>query len=270
MNRRGRNSRVKRGGKRAVQRKNNPRFWERTVNQNPIQRRTIRYIATAAFNSYITARCILNSFVAFDSVASAEAVLIMDSIRLRAVRIAYVSTTGLGTDSAELGFTWYGEHGPERRMTSRGTSFMPAHIVTKPPAKSFANMWFNLQDNIEAILFNCDIPQYAIVEIDYQYTFGEGTDSNAIAATNPGTGIWYAALDNSTVAPALAGLLLRPDYLAYITLTGVTSPNEKNLHRRLILEKLIADEDEREQNKAISLSRRFSLLSKNNKEECSS
>jgi hypothetical protein len=236
----------KRGRGRKRSAKSSPRFWERTVNQNPIYKRTIRYIATAAFNSYITARCILNSVVAFNSVASAEAVLLMDSFKLRAVRVAYVSTTGLGTDSAELGFTWLGEHAPEKRMTSRGTSFMPAHIVTKPPRGTFANMWYNLQDNIEAVLFNLDVPQYAILEIDYQWTFAEGTDSNAIAATNPGTGVWYAALDNSTVAPALAGLLLRPDYLAYITLTGVTSPNEKLLHRRLILDKLVSDEELRE------------------------
>lgn len=259
-----RRNKQKRGRGRKRSAKSSPRFWERTVNQNPIYRRTIRYIATAAFNGYITARCVLNSIVAFNSVASAEAVLLMDSFQLKAVRIAYVSTTGLGTDSAELGFTWLGEKAPERRMTSRGTSFMPAHIVTRPPRGTYANMWYNLQDNIEAVLFNCDIPQYAILEIDYRWTFAEGTDSNAIAATNPGTGVWYAALDNSTTSPALGGLLLRPDYLAYITLTGVTGPNDKPLHRRLILDKLIQDEELRELEEA-SLATHLELAKRKSK-----
>jgi hypothetical protein len=253
-NRKGR----KRGTRRSI--KNSPRFWEKNVNCNPIFRRTIRYIATSAFNSYITARCILNSVVAFQSVASAEAILLMDSFQLRAVRIAYLSTTGLGTDSAEVGFTWLGEKAPERRMTSRGTSFMPAHIVTKPPQGTYSNMWFNLQDNIEAVLFNCDLPQYSLLEIEYRFTLAEGTDSNLIAATNPGTGVWYAALDNSTTSPALGGLLLRPDYLSYITLTGVTSANEIRLHKRLLLDRVIEEEEQRELNELTSSAR--SLLSK--------
>jgi hypothetical protein len=245
-----RSSNTKRRGRRNGHR-NTQGFWKRSCNQNPIFHRTIRYVCTAAFNSYITARCILNSVVVFDSVASAEAVLIMDSFRLQAVRIAYLSTTGLGTDSAEIGFTWLGEKAPEKRITSRGTSFCPAHIVTKPIKGTYASMWFNLQDNIEAVLFNCDLPQYSIIEVSYEFTLAEGTDSNAIAATNPGTGLWYAALDNSTVTPALGGLLIRPDYLSYITLTGVTSSREVSLRRRLILEKIIDEEIDQEDQSAL-------------------
>ncbi len=208
----------------------------------------MRYCAVTAYSTpgYITVHSLLNTVLAYYNIASASAIGIMSSVRLRRVRMYYASSSSgsLGTDAAEIELTWLGQRGPEVKWTARGIPARPACIDSEPPEGSYADMWWNSQDSIDQILFNFMIPQYGVMDITYDFTLAEGDNGGLIVnVTNPAvTGIVYGALDNATTSASLYNLYLRPDASFYAAITDPSGPMQKAAKRREELREQMLDD----------------------------
>lgn len=197
----------------------------------------MRYVSTTAYTApgYITVRSVLNSILCYIDNAS-YAVPAMSAFKITKVSLASAPSSGLGTDTSEIEMIWLGLRGPEYRLVGRGTSLEPAVIVSSPPAGSYAGMWANSLDVevLDKILFNFILPQYGLMQIEYDYTLTEGSPSLAVLITDPNiSGIFYAALDNATVSVSVYNLYLRPDGMtqSYVTITDPDGLGDARIKR---------------------------------------
>ncbi len=188
----------------------------------PICGRSLRYIAAAAVTGVdITARCLLNLVLAGNT-ATSTAVNVYEAVKINMVSMYHVpsSTANFGATTEELVLNWRGERSPDERISDRGTLSHPACIKSRPPRDSLAAFWITNQSNIDTVLFNLTMPQFAIIDLSLSLTIGDGaTRSVTLNGVSTVTGIIYAALNNAIAAGTVGADSLVPDSLTFADMT---------------------------------------------------
>jgi len=172
--------------------------------QKPIQTRRIRYSITTA-RSNIGFGCSQMIYAILATLnSSTTAYPIAEAVRLLKVTL-YNSTTGtFGTPGTEIDFRWIDQNLPPVLYTEVGTNNQPAMIKMRPPLNSLASMWYdeNNPSFTGAIpWFEFSAPVGGILDIDYQYIIGEGTQvPMTLTAVGP-NGIAYLEPLLGTLTP---------------------------------------------------------------------
>jgi hypothetical protein len=190
-------------------------------NTKPVTNRSMRYIANAGIaNEDITARCLLNLVLASNT-ATTLAINVYEAVKINLISLYHVpsSTANFGAVTEELILNWRGERSPDVRISDRGTLSHPACIKSRPPKESLSSFWITNQSNLDNVLFNLTMPQFAIIDIALSLTIGDGTTrSVTLSAVGTDTGIVYAALNNAIAAGTVGAESLRPDSLTWANL----------------------------------------------------
>jgi hypothetical protein len=191
------------------------------INMHPIHMRVFRFNNGAQVATYsITRRCML-SLQAMVTVASTTSITIIQAIRLRRVSVWALSANGIQSVSIE----WTDPHGPATQKVASGTTTIPAHLVSRPPTGSFADLWSQVtaSSTYNEILFQIQLQEYSMVDVECELVYSDGLLSNVecisrnLAAGQVGLG--YSYLDNSSVAGAAGTNQIAPasDYTIVYT-----------------------------------------------------
>jgi hypothetical protein len=135
--------------------------------------------------------------------ASTSGARLLFAVKVNWIRVYVTPTTSATPQTASL--TWQGMYGKAKveSVTTLGAS-IPSEFFTKPPRDTEAS-FFSLTGSQESQpLFNMDVPQYTIIDINLSYTFQNLIDIAASATITTSTksvgqGIIYgAALDGTS------------------------------------------------------------------------
>jgi hypothetical protein len=184
----------------------------RALPQNPIVRRTIRYITSAGGTESVYRNCLL-SLIAISSTAATNVMFPIQSIRVRKVEMWSLG----GTDSSQrVAIFWGTSQGPTDEIVAYGNTAFPAHLVARPPAGSYAGMWqvhdpgsaIGSESNLVMQLScsaNCVLDLHFEMVAEATVTGIAAGDSAVGLKTTNTLGLGYTSLGNLNSAGAAAG-----------------------------------------------------------------
>jgi len=111
-----------------------------------------------------------------------------------------VSSAGM----ADIAIEWLDPHGPSKQYSAVGTSTQPAHISSRPPAGSFADLWSQVTTTsaYNEALFQVKVLADTVVDVECEVVYSDGLQSsNECISRTTGAGgpsVGYADLDNSS------------------------------------------------------------------------
>jgi hypothetical protein len=118
---------------------------------------------------------------------------------------------------ASIAVEWTDAHAPGKQLTATGTPSIPAHLMTRPPKGSNADLWSQVTATslYNELLFTIETQQYIVVDIECQVVYADGLNTNfetigrTVAAVTTGAG--YAYLDNALPSGAVGSNQLTPN-----------------------------------------------------------
>jgi hypothetical protein len=183
--------------------------FPRQVLAQPTFTRTFRYISTAGESKdadVVTYASLQN--LMFIGIASSSARAMFATVRLRKVEIWGCSTS---SSFSTVGLTWLGARTSNKSLIASGNSFVPAHVVARPPKGSDAAMWFSGQEEFvygtptkSNICFSlqCTAGDICDVTVDFQINDNDGVNNGSSIIGNSGISPGYiydnTYLDNTS------------------------------------------------------------------------
>jgi hypothetical protein len=143
-------------------------------NNNPTYRRTFAYESSASESKdavVVTSNCL--ECLMFAASSSTSGTSIVGAVRIVEVEMWGVSSS-VSNEFSQMSLTWDTDYGPLRQITASGNTVMAGHIRSRPPRRSFAELWHNFgapNDN----LFSLSGPVGTIVYVTIDFTLVDKT-----------------------------------------------------------------------------------------------
>jgi hypothetical protein len=99
-------------------------------------------------------------------------VRLFQAIRLRKVEI-WANPTALGSTPSTVSIEWLGENSPSTVISDTTMGVRPAHISSKPPARSSAQWWSLNAFNEYDVLFILTLPAQCIIDVSVDLRYVE-------------------------------------------------------------------------------------------------
>jgi hypothetical protein len=99
-------------------------------------------------------------------------VRLFQAIRLRKVEI-WANPTALGSTPSTVSMEWLGENSPSTVISDTTMGVRPAHISSKPPARSSAQWWSLSAFNETDVLFTLILPAQCIIDVSVDLRYVE-------------------------------------------------------------------------------------------------
>jgi hypothetical protein len=129
-----------------------------------------RYQNTSNGTYTITRKQMLNLLLVTPTAATS--VRLLQAIRLRKVEI-WANPVALGSSPQSVSVEWVGENSPSTVISDISMGVRPAHVSTKPPARSSAQ-WWSLSGSQEAdALFTMILPLNCVIDVSADLRFVE-------------------------------------------------------------------------------------------------
>lgn len=184
------------------------------INMHPISSRVFRFGLNASQQSSTITRLCMLSLQSVIGPGITQALTIIQSIRIKRVSIWCTSAAGNNLDSFSI--EWLDEHGPSTQKTGSCTQMIAGHLVSRPPANSFAGLWSQVTSTTtyNEALFMINVLPKAIVDVECELVYSDGlqAQNESIARNTAGLppGVAYAALDNATITGVAGTQTLGP------------------------------------------------------------
>lgn len=180
------------------------------ISQKVTISQTFRFRVNAIIADRVVTRQCIMSLLACGSVGGLNYITLFSGVKIRKVEIWGTSTANI-VDIGIVALEWQDARGPGLLMSDAGTSVRPGHIVSKPPKGGSAEMWSSCNATFLAeTLFFVTAPLGSIIDVHVNAVIGNGpgtTGAENLVRTSASvlTGVYFAALDNTTAGGA-AGL----------------------------------------------------------------
>lgn len=149
--------------------------------------------STRGGSSTVTRGDILSMVVV--AMSSTATVRILESVRLRSVEM-WANPQSFGAGPPSMQIEWKGENAPSTVISDTSMGVRPAHIRSRPPARSSAQWWSMSGSQESDELFSLVLPNYCIVDVVVDMRF--------VDTENPSSG------------PSSTGLILGKLYAGYL------------------------------------------------------
>jgi len=146
---------------------------------------------------------------------------IASSARIKKLEL-WACPTAVSGFSGFANIEWISSDGPSTQVDCFGTSSIPGHLTSFPPAKSNASFWTNAYQSTtfdELVLFNIGWASNVeiLLDVTFEFTFNQ---VGVITYTSPGSttnGLSYPYLDSFTSSGNVVIGFLRPVDLIVMT-----------------------------------------------------
>ena len=202
-----------------MQRRNVINNYPQPYETRPIHSRKIRYATSTGGTFAITFRSLLKLI---GTVVNGQTYIVYNIQSIRVKRVIVYSAANTSAQLMDtISLIWGGAYTSGKEISATGNVFNPARISAAPPKECDAAFWISQDADIyNNPAFTVVVPQYATVDVEFDYILCDGpsnvADGTATAAVGA-SGTRYLALDNTTTAGAAGAQVLNPTNLTVVT-----------------------------------------------------
>jgi len=168
-----------------------------------------RFTNGANTGAYAITRAQLLNLVLYTPTA-VTSVRLFQGVRLRKIEI-WANPTALGAPPTVLNLEWLGENGPSTLISDTTMGVRPAHVLSKPPARSSAQWWSQSGQQETDVLFSMLLPANCVIDVslDLRLVETEGTTAGDVPA-GAGVGQLYGDYLDGLASGKLAPVAYNP------------------------------------------------------------